>query len=153
MGAEQRQTLATLLGGVDTEIARYRALADKHMRLFYGLRSAVLVLSPLVPLAAGFGSNVLAGILGAAVAVAAGFEALLRSGEKWRVFRSTQVALEAARHAFCRETLGLEPESDAYRGGAGRYLDRAQEIMGQEMAEFWRLHTKDGGADDGARAG
>jgi hypothetical protein len=142
---------AALLSGVDAEIARYRRLADKHMRIYYALRSAVLVLSPLVPLAAGFGANAVAGILGAAVAVAAGFEALLRSGEKWRVFRSTEVALDSARHVFRREAMDQDPDGDAYRSALGRYLDRAQEIMRHEMAEFWQLQSKDAKADGNAR--
>jgi hypothetical protein len=148
MGEEKRAVLAELLAGVDAEIARYRRLADKHMRISYALRSAVLVLSPLVPLAAGFGSEVAAGILGAAVAIAAGFEALLRSGEKWRVFRSAEIMLQSARHAFRRETLDEDPEAEGYRAAVGRYLDRTQEIMRQEMSEFWRLQAKDTARDD-----
>jgi hypothetical protein len=148
---EKRAKREALLAGVDAEIARYRRLADKHMRISNALRSAVLVLSPLVPLAAGFGSQVAAGALGAAVAIAAGFEALLRSGEKWRVFRSAEVTLKSARQAFRRGTLDENAESEAYRAAVGRYLDTAQEIMRHEMSEFWRLQSKDSPRDDAAR--
>ncbi len=139
------------LSYVRGRIAWYNDAANKHMKVYTGLRIVLVLTGAALPFAAAQeaqGWAVLVGIMGVVVAAATGLEGFFRPGEKWQNFRSTQVALKREEHKFLHAIIHV-PESqkglgnETYKAAYEAFFNSTDEIMRAESDRFWKLAVQD----------
>jgi hypothetical protein len=128
---------------VHGRIGWYGGAADRYMRIYTSLRVALVLTGAILPFVAAQEWNVGAGVLGVLIAAATGLEGFFRPGEKWQLFRTTQLRLANELRKFEHATAGLaEEERDlrtpAYKGAYEAFFATTDEIMRGESEQFWR---------------
>ena len=128
---------------VDDQIGWYDQKSQRAQRWFKILRAIEIIAAGSIPLFAGFGggsnwSVVVAGVLGAAVAILASFLSLNQFQENWIEYRTTCESLKHEKYLFLTNA---EPyhEEDHF----GLFVQRIESLISKENSA-WSQSTMSG---------
>jgi len=133
---------------VHTRIDWYSGAADRNMRIYTGLRIALVLAGATLPFVAAQDWKFVAGLFGVFVAAATGLEGFFRPGEKWQLFRSAQLALTRAARRF-EHVLVAIPQDERnlsntdYKVAYEAFVSTTDEIMRAESEQYWKTAVAD----------
>ncbi len=137
---------------LDDQLTFMDQKAVSNQRTYRRIRAAVIVISVLIPLLAGYTDRVpylavAVGVAGALIAILEGLMSLGKYYENWKEYRVTAESLE-------REKLYFQTGSGPYAENADAFallVDRTEKILQAENQD-WQQRIKDGSSATAAKS-